>query len=451
MARQDWQIVHLLLAESAALNLISSETDAPLHQAVRFNQPALVTTFLAKGAKLELKTKEGRTALQLAVKARNLVIVKILLDAGANALTHDHQDKTIFIDLMEDGRFEEAEKTIAEALLAQAPFGFDSYLMYIGYPKSIEDEISFLAQERHGKNAHIYLIDNSSALYYFCLNNTFQKLEKIDQKPEKEKNIQDVIQRLKKQYPNQKNTHFFKLSTENVQDIISNTGHTLPLLVDTADSKENRALHWAVMQLKNKKMIEWLVQKGASLCLRNEKGYSPLHMAVIANELDILRYLLSQPTQNLAVNTQDEQGLTPLHWAAKEGYHDIAQCLLESSADPHRVCQQGKTALQWAIEKRQLSIVNTFICVYQAQKKSLPDEVVVSVHEILLAGIKGKDCINWSYCQIGDEMVSKLVRLLQYQDHTALKKLNLAHNDITHSGAITLAEFLRAHPARYQT
>jgi Domain of unknown function (DUF3883) len=109
--------------------------------------------------------------------------------------------------------------------------GCDSYLMYLdNYDKeSIKAKVNhLLAQETlQGKNAHLYFIDNSPTLYYLYLKDGEpQEPEKINQKLEKEENIQAVIQRLKKQYPDKKALLFFKLSTENVQDITLNTSHT---------------------------------------------------------------------------------------------------------------------------------------------------------------------------------------------------------------------------------
>jgi OTU-like cysteine protease/Ankyrin repeats (3 copies) len=108
--------------------------------------------------------------------------------------------------------------------------GCDSYLMYIDNNdnENIKAKVNhLLAQESlQGKNAHMYFMDSSSTLYYLYLDGELQQPEKINQKLEKEGKIQAVIRRLKKQYPDKKDTLLFKLSTENARDITSNTSHT---------------------------------------------------------------------------------------------------------------------------------------------------------------------------------------------------------------------------------
>jgi ankyrin repeat protein/Ran GTPase-activating protein (RanGAP) involved in mRNA processing and transport len=124
---------------------------------------------------------------------------------------------------------------LAETVLIQGQGtlqGGDSYLMYIDNNdnKSIKAKVNdLLAQgSLQGKNAHMYFIDNRSTFSYLYLKDgELQEPEKINQKLEKEANMQAVIERLKKQYPD-KNTLLFKLSAENVQDITSNTSH-IPL------------------------------------------------------------------------------------------------------------------------------------------------------------------------------------------------------------------------------
>jgi hypothetical protein len=126
---------------------------------------------------------------------------------------------------------------LEESIAGPSHRGCDSYLMYLdNYDnENIKAKVNhLLAQERlQGKNAHLYFIDNSPTLYYLYLKDgELQEPEKINQKLEKEKNIQAVIQRLKKQYPDKKALLFFKLSTENVQDITLNTSHTPHRTVD---------------------------------------------------------------------------------------------------------------------------------------------------------------------------------------------------------------------------
>jgi hypothetical protein len=119
----------------------------------------------------------------------------------------------------------------------------DSYLMYVNNndDESTQDKVNHLLSQKEslqGKNAHMYFIDDNSTLYYrYLKDGKLQELEKINQKLEKEDNKPAVIQSLKEQYSDKEDA-LFKLSTENVQDISSNTDHTraLPLVQATPSS-----------------------------------------------------------------------------------------------------------------------------------------------------------------------------------------------------------------------
>lgn len=58
----------------------------------------------------------------------------------------------------------------------------------------------------------------------------------------------------------------------------------------------------------------------------DEKGQTELHIAVLNNDIALVRELLSDDRD---VNAQDNLQWTPLHIAANHGYWDIAQLLLQ--------------------------------------------------------------------------------------------------------------------------
>ncbi len=76
------------------------------------------------------------------------------------------------------------------------------------------------------------------------------------------------------------------------------------------------------------------------LTAADENGYTLLHAAASYNQLEILRFLLSNGAN---VNTADNDGDTALHHA---GAVAAVQLLLEHQADVTIVNSHGKTALQ---------------------------------------------------------------------------------------------------------
>jgi ankyrin repeat protein len=83
---------------------------------------------------------------------------------------------------------------------------------------------------------------------------------------------------------------------------------------------KNIQAHWP-------KMKEWLDQKKVSVHISSPELQTALHFAVLANQLNIVSYLLEK---GVMVNAQDKQGYTPLHYAAIKGTAaDVVKKLLE--------------------------------------------------------------------------------------------------------------------------
>jgi tetratricopeptide (TPR) repeat protein len=155
--------------------------------------------------------------------------------------------------------------------------------------------------------------------------------------------------------------------------------------------------------------------------------------------------------QGVVIDTQDKEGFTALRWAAFKGHSAIVQWLLEKKANPGIACKNGKTAVHFAAEQRQVETLELLVPWYQRHQQSLPHPVG-PIHDALLVGIQLKrqarlviSVIDWSNCAIDDTVVSKLI--LQLQDCKTLQELKLANNRISHNGAEILAKFLQVTPS----
>jgi ankyrin repeat protein len=73
-------------------------------------------------------------------------------------------------------------------------------------------------------------------------------------------------------------------------------------------------------------------------------GATPLHMAVLADQREVARFLIGQGA-NINVPAQDEYGGTPLHWAAVLGRVEMARQLLDAGADVNADDNNGYTPL----------------------------------------------------------------------------------------------------------
>ena len=77
----------------------------------------------------------------------------------------------------------------------------------------------------------------------------------------------------------------------------------------------------------NKAAVQALIAKGAQV---NRKGWTALHFAAAAGDLDIMSMLLEH---HAYIDAGSPSGLTPLMLAAREGMEDAVKLLLEQGAD----------------------------------------------------------------------------------------------------------------------
>jgi ankyrin repeat protein len=77
----------------------------------------------------------------------------------------------------------------------------------------------------------------------------------------------------------------------------------------------------------NKDAVNALIAKGAQV---NRKGWTPLHFAATAGDLDIIAILLEH---HAYIDAPSPTGFTPLMLAAREGQEDAVRLLLREGAD----------------------------------------------------------------------------------------------------------------------
>ncbi len=90
----------------------------------------------------------------------------------------------------------------------------------------------------------------------------------------------------------------------------------------------NSPLHLAVVEGQFD-IVKTLVTAGANVNLPNLDGLSPLHAAVQAGRVDIARFLI---LNGAFVNQQDIEGDTPMHWAVRHGQYQMLNLLLDQGA-----------------------------------------------------------------------------------------------------------------------
>jgi ankyrin repeat protein len=82
---------------------------------------------------------------------------------------------------------------------------------------------------------------------------------------------------------------------------------------------------------------------------RNKNGYTPLHLAVHSDDIEIVSALV-QDNRQITVNTPDNEDNTPLHLAAQRGFAPLVERLLQTKhVNPDIFNRAGKTPLHLAV------------------------------------------------------------------------------------------------------
>lgn len=92
--------------------------------------------------------------------------------------------------------------------------------------------------------------------------------------------------------------------------------------------------------------VQRMIGNGADVNAKGMTGrWSPLHLAVMGNDLKMARMLL----QNKAlVNVMDEWGKSPLHYASGFGYVKMARLLLQNDANVNATDEWDSTPIHYA-------------------------------------------------------------------------------------------------------
>lgn len=104
-------------------------------------------------------------------------------------------------------------------------------------------------------------------------------------------------------------------------------------------------------------VAKWLIEQGADLnqAAANPSKVAPIHAAVAANHLELVKLLLDE---GAAVNLAQTQGVTPLHSAAHRGNLDMVKALVGAGANVHAKMDSGETALSFAEKDNHQEVVD---------------------------------------------------------------------------------------------
>ncbi|RZC43149.1 ankyrin repeat and SOCS box protein 3-like [Asbolus verrucosus] len=111
--------------------------------------------------------------------------------------------------------------------------------------------------------------------------------------------------------------------------------------IDTIDFQERSPLLRAAVSPGNEYFISELIKKGANVHLKNDKGFTFLHIGASSIRVDFLNLGRLVIEKGADVNAQNNYGETPLHLACRTGNIDWIYMLLYYGANTMITCNMG--------------------------------------------------------------------------------------------------------------
>jgi|GEM_PF-2622158 len=106
----------------------------------------------------------------------------------------------------------------------------------------------------------------------------------------------------------------------------------------------------------NLSRVKRCIDQGANVhAIYTILGIKPIHVAAREGHREIIEFLLNK---RASVNDRDKDSWTPLHYAAKRGHLEVIQFLLEKDADINVRDGDGKTPLDLARKDGHMEVVN---------------------------------------------------------------------------------------------
>jgi len=169
-----------------------------------------------------------------------------------------------------------------------------------------------------------------------------------------------------------------------VEEYLQNRSEDDEDMINAAGASDRRPLHRAAGS-NQLDICEYLLSKGALVDIQDTAGRTPIFWAALNGHEETVKLLATKGRANIHIKTI-ESGTTALHISAESGKVAIAKILLMSckEGDPsiqsqkikallNEKCSKGKTALEYAKEKKASAVVKLIQEVEKGLKKGSYD------------------------------------------------------------------------------
>lgn len=382
-------ILRLLIIASGANAHINDKGFTPLHQAVLHEQLDAMSTLLELGLDCEARSKDGSTALHLAVASRNTACVNKLLPICDVNVTTDSGDTPLHIAV--GARYQEGiELLLKHGAKPDAVNKTGTTPLYLAI-ESMQEEIASRLFATHPVNLlhkncrdrhvlHLLAktgnIDLTNRIIHTLINSV-NDMDDTGSTPLwlaiqfNQPQMVRFLAAIPEVDVNKKNKEgdtplLFALKNPDLIKCAEALLQQSAVAIDETDDRGNAAIHYAALYGGYADIINSLAKHAHfNPNSSNEDGKSPLYLAVKKRHLPaVISLFKAAETTGKKIDIEyknGESGMTALHAAVIKGDTALVKLLLKNGANCNAKTNEGYTALHYAAEYNRLEIMHTLI------------------------------------------------------------------------------------------
>lgn len=297
---------------------------------------------LESGANINVRDPENHTPLFLACSYNNVAGVEFLLKAGAEVNETDSEQQSPLDRACLYNSVDVVPLLLAHGADVNRVLGKKYIPLFLASIKSGPEIIRMLVAADTDRDCLTHKLN--TALYFACCNN---KLENVKALVELGASVDARMEKVGA-------TAFHSACQCADQQMVE---YILELRPDVyvLDAGGSTALHHACLNPRSE-MIDYLHKKGIALDAQNYAGWSPLHVTARHGNVKGTQYLLKMRPD--LIDARCARGGTPLIFAASQQMVDVVRILLDAGADVHAETVLGATALDYAVDLNNQSIID---------------------------------------------------------------------------------------------
>lgn len=322
---EDPAIFLLLVNKGANIHATNSYGVTVLELAIESNRIPVVSYLLQNGYGPNHQCPSGHYVLHSAVKSRNLDMVKLLVDAGAQVDIRNLQQGRTPLHLA----VEEDLGEIAEYLIdSKADVNAVDYQHRtpLHFAVGLQDENMTKRLIEKKANANLRDYEERSAAQLAIEMGALEHLNVL---------LENKADIMLTNFRGETLLHSAARSSgEDSPAILDLLLLNNKIPIDSKDLYGCTPLHYAI--LNNEKGVQILLNHGANPMARNNDGETPLHLAVSSwPQKSAKRSQKLLIEKGVEINAQDNLGRTPLHIAVMNNNIYFSELLIANGANPH--------------------------------------------------------------------------------------------------------------------